>query len=452
MKYVIYGAKKWGAIALNFLGCNRVECFIDDYTDEQSVYEKKVFGFEILEQMNLDNIIIVIASGNYYKEMERRLLDNGIEKYFIFYESDQWIRKEILPKYLLNKYDEIVSYNRILCYKKIAKYKKIAILGSNHFLPYLISEIAFQNAYENILEIILEEKIQINKCMGITCVSWEEAEKDFDCLIVNKKRSQIENLSIYENSEAEYDVIHIYDVDCVENSFYHFELGKYKGIHNGKRIFIIGNGPSLKMEDLDKLYRNREICIASNKIYKAYGQTKWRADYIGMYDQNIIEDCMKDFEKIPGLLFVGDSYHYERPESKVPGIQYFHCMNSDRMYLPNTPLFSDDFCLGFYEGYTVTYSFCLQFAAYLGAKEIYLLGCDHSYMDDPTDERNHFVKDYYVEEEKEKYRIYLPPLTEGIKAYEAAEKYSRRHGFRIYNATRGGKLEVFERVDFDSLF
>lgn len=39
-----------------------------------------------------------------------------------------------------------------------------------------------------------------------------------------------------------------------------------------------------------------------------------------------------------------------------------------------------------------------------------------------------------------------------MKAYEKAEEYSRKHGFRIYNATRGGNLEVFERVCFDSLF
>ena len=36
-------------------------------------------------------------------------------------------------------------------------------------------------------------------------------------------------------------------------------------------------------------------------------------------------------------------------------------------------------------------------------------------------------------------------------AYEYADKYSREHGFRIYNATRGGFLEKFERVSLDEL-
>ena len=42
--------------------------------------------------------------------------------------------------------------------------------------------------------------------------------------------------------------------------------------------------------------------------------------------------------------------------------------------------------------------------------------------------------------------------TENLLAYQAAREYADRHGIKIYNATRGGKLEVFERVDFDSLF
>ena len=37
-------------------------------------------------------------------------------------------------------------------------------------------------------------------------------------------------------------------------------------------------------------------------------------------------------------------------------------------------------------------------------------------------------------------------------AYECARKYADMHGIKIYNATRGGNLNVFERVCFDSLF
>jgi len=39
-----------------------------------------------------------------------------------------------------------------------------------------------------------------------------------------------------------------------------------------------------------------------------------------------------------------------------------------------------------------------------------------------------------------------------IAGYQAARDYADNNGLKIYNATRGGKLEVFERVDFGSLF
>lgn len=37
------------------------------------------------------------------------------------------------------------------------------------------------------------------------------------------------------------------------------------------------------------------------------------------------------------------------------------------------------------------------------------------------------------------------------EAYRVAESYCTSHGIKIYNATRGGKLEIFNRVDFDRI-
>ena len=36
-------------------------------------------------------------------------------------------------------------------------------------------------------------------------------------------------------------------------------------------------------------------------------------------------------------------------------------------------------------------------------------------------------------------------------AYIAARRYAEKIGVKIYNATRGGKLDVFERIDFEKL-
>ena len=92
----------------------------------------------------------------------------------------------------------------------------------------------------------------------------------------------------------------------------------------------------------------------------------------------------------------------------------------------------------------------------MGFDEIYLLGMDNRYkfsqLRDGTIIRNEGVCNYFGEEAKEEPLPKTAPETwEMDVAYEYAEKYSREHGFRIYNATRGGFLEKFERVNLDEV-
>ena len=101
--------------------------------------------------------------------------------------------------------------------------------------------------------------------------------------------------------------------------------------------------------------------------------------------------------------------------------------------------FSDDLFLEVCDGNTVTY-ICLELAVYMGFKEIYLLGVDCDY----SGKKQHVIDTGDV--------VLNNPESRMIEAYKKAKEYADSHGIKIYNATRGGKLEVFERVDFDSLF
>lgn len=88
----------------------------------------------------------------------------------------------------------------------------------------------------------------------------------------------------------------------------------------------------------------------------------------------------------------------------------------------------------------------------MGFSEIYLIGMDHNNVGAVTDPRNHFIENYFTQDEIGSYKNITANFDGMELAYKKAEQFSRKHGFRIYNATRGGKLEVFERVNFDSLF
>lgn len=108
--------------------------------------------------------------------------------------------------------------------------------------------------------------------------------------------------------------------------------------------------------------------------------------------------------------------------------------------------FTDDFSIRSYIGTTVTYT-CMQLAVYMGFREIYLLGVDFSYGNSKKNiSYTHFYESYKPEE---KGIGYVKQVT---LAYESAKQYTDSHEIKIYNVTRGGKLGIFERVDFDSLF
>lgn len=170
-----------------------------------------------------------------------------------------------------------------------------------------------------------------------------------------------------------------------------------------------------------------------------------------MTDARVINACEDRLEEIAkeSIVFMADRYCYSKADKKE-NVQYVHLKSE--YFKPNLPGFSDDIVNGVYWGATVTYDLGLQVAAYMGIKEIYLIGIDHNNVGSVIDPGNHFIPDYFEDDEAGIYKNVVADFGAMDLAYEKAERYSREHGFRIYNATRGGKLEVFERVNFDSLF
>lgn len=223
-------------------------------------------------------------------------------------------------------------------------------------------------------------------------------------------------------------------------------IQKYKSIYNRQRCFIIGNGPSLSAKDLDKL--KNEICFGTNRIFDIFDKTAWRPTYYCISDCHLIKNILKKIPYIKCVRFITneiDKKCYYVNDS-------LYIRNFAEIFYPNMPKFSSDISNGIHDGYTVTY-ICIQIAVYMGFKEIILLGCDHNYSvtmrPDGSIEKHEGVIDHFSATD----RVLSTPNTYwSTLAYQAAKKYTDEHGIKIYNATRGGKLEVFERVDFDSLF
>lgn len=457
MKYIIFGAGATGKKALGMLGYWRVECFAAN-TSGDKIKDKEIISYPDMKRKVREKngkYIIVIASEKYYTEMEKQLRCDNIFNYFIFHETDEGQLAYVYPRFSLFRKDETFSYTRILLLNHVERYKRIAIYGVNLFLHYLISEIAFQAGIEHIVGIVDCMDDERGNTMGLPRCKYEEIEKNIDCLIINKKREEdlfVENLQDYDHP---YKCIDVYDIDPLIPEYRHPHLERYKNIHRGKRCFLIGNGPSLKIDDLNVLYRHQEICFAFNRIFKIFDKTLWRPDYLGISDGSVIPANIDEIERGNVITFVADEWN-RWIDVRLHNIEPFH-LNVQYYKENGHPKFSQDITKGTYFGYSVTYDLGFQFAVYMGFNEIYLLGVDHSFAPRLTDDSNYFMKNYMTDDEKEYYR----KITNGkehtekekiTRAYEAAERYTKRHGISVFNATRGGELEVFERKDFDSLF
>ena len=218
-------------------------------------------------------------------------------------------------------------------------------------------------------------------------------------------------------------------------------LQQFKQSHEGERCFIIGNGPSLNISDLEKI--TKDITFASNRIYNIYGQTAWRPDYYVAFEPTFAKDNIKlisDIEAKKGK-FVNICAKSNRITDK--NIYWFYSFKEYTLNKETTKGidFSTDISQYVGESYSVTYTM-IQIAVYMGFKEIYLLGVDHY----AAGENTHF----YIKNQAE---YAAPTFLKGIEfGYNLAKQETKRRDIHIYNATRGGKLEVFERVDLDTLF
>ena len=220
-----------------------------------------------------------------------------------------------------------------------------------------------------------------------------------------------------------------------------------KNSKKGKRCFIIGNGPSLNVEDLEKLVG--EDSLAVNEIHRIFSKTKWRpliCTFADRYTKST-PDEIRDLDC--KYVFLGDYYWRFNRVFRENAI----CFHEHMDFGTKKYRFSND--ISKYIIVAPTVSYCsMQIAAYMGYTEIYLLGFDHNYSFEfnkkgriiKTGSRNtHFFKD-------EKADDIIGNIWGMTKAYEAFKKFADEHGIIVKNATRGGKLEVFERIDFDSLF
>lgn len=217
-------------------------------------------------------------------------------------------------------------------------------------------------------------------------------------------------------------------------------LETFRDIHKNKRCFLIGNGPSLKFEDLELV--SDEITFCANKIYKVFDKTHFRPYYYVVNDEIVATDNASEILKVPSKqTFIG-------VESNIKCFKKYINENV-AMYKKSTkiidkvPMLSDDFSKYIGSAHTVLFS-CFQLAVLMGIKEIYLIGVDCSYSSN-----NNTSNWFYGNENSD---VPSELAFNMIKSYESIRTYAEKNDIKVYNATRGGQLDVFERIDLENVF
>ena len=83
---------------------------------------------------------------------------------------------------------------------------------------------------------------------------------------------------------------------------YGWYMAKIRNTHLGESCFIIGNGPSLTVEDLDTLHQKGIDTFAVNRIYQIFPKTDWRPTYFVSTDAVMLRDKLEEAEQIPAKI------------------------------------------------------------------------------------------------------------------------------------------------------
>lgn len=232
-------------------------------------------------------------------------------------------------------------------------------------------------------------------------------------------------------------------------------IAKMKNTHVGQRCFFIGNGPSLVSGDLDRLHERGEFCFGFNRIYNIFDSTPWRPDIYISQDEKMLAGCAETVNTLDmGTKFIPVQMPWYF-DVRIDGARYFNIV-PQATEDPAEFRFSDDISRAIYNSSTGMYT-AAQIAAYMGFKEIYFIGVDHHFRVSQNSAGeivvDNSVKDYFSEKyNADSDKLYIPNTERSTLTYVAMKNHCDRRGISVFNATRGGKLEVFPRADFDSLF
>lgn len=243
---------------------------------------------------------------------------------------------------------------------------------------------------------------------------------------------------------------------------------RFEGRYFGKRCFIIGNGPSLLKQDLLPLINEytftvnsftatKEFDIVRPKFHVMVDSTRFDESY-EVFNRNL-ENLSKNKHK-PVCIFPLRFQKYFESKGYDKSLEIIYVYPSSKSGTVNEIDFTKKI-----PPYQNVINVALYSAISLGFSEIYLIGCDMTGLvkvyddNDNIEYGGHFYEYDNNQEKSTMDKLHAERSNEFmLKAYgyvfelfRLTNDYAVKKGVKIYNATKGGTLDVFPRVKFEDL-
>ena len=224
------------------------------------------------------------------------------------------------------------------------------------------------------------------------------------------------------------------------------------------RVFVVGNGPSLNETPLELL--RDEISWGVNRIHLIYPRTEWRPTHITFAEMTAggAEWFPKIWESVKAnpqaKRYARDDAWWWTDEMPDDVVRFNACTHHDlRHELPGEEFdkVPDDWHFPQICKFGGSIPMTIQLAVQEGFDPVYLIGCDLGHK---AGSSNHFDSNYgassgAADNLNIDARTAWKRRTANAMAHALIARVSP---VPIYNATVGGTLEAYPRVEFESLF
>ncbi|WP_271617364.1 hypothetical protein [Bradyrhizobium sp. CCBAU 51745] len=236
---------------------------------------------------------------------------------------------------------------------------------------------------------------------------------------------------------------------------------EFRHRHQGQRCFILCNGPSVKRQDITVLKGEHVFSVSSGYHHPDYSTLSPIYHLVPQLTYGLLtrEDAINWFREMDGRLGRATLFLNYTEEALVRDSGLFR--GRDIRYVTLAGTFQDYDPLALPDiskripGVQSVAIMCLMAAMYMGFTEIYLLGTDHDHFrtgeynyfyeptllrgkDPSTDTKGNIVGSLYDE---------LSALKVLWEQYRWIKRVAGLHGIRIFNASAGGALDEFPRID-----